>query len=60
MRFPKHPNEDAEEAVEILTSLRLLLEYGDPIGSRLADAALKTVAHRLSKSGVLDALVTRR
>jgi hypothetical protein len=59
MREPGDPQEDAKEAVEILSRLRWLSEAEVPVGSELADDALDDVAHALWKSGLLDILITR-
>jgi hypothetical protein len=59
MREPGDPQEDAKEAVEILSMLRWLYEAEVPVGSELADDALDDVAHALWKSGLLDILITR-
>jgi hypothetical protein len=59
MREPGFPPEDAKEAVDILTMLRWLQEYGDPVGSELADKALDDAALLLWKSGLMDILISR-
>lgn len=59
MRDSGDRQEDAKEAVEILSMLRWPSEAEVPGGSELADDALDDVAHALWKSGLLDILITR-
>lgn len=59
MREPGNPQDDAKEAVDILSMLKWLCESGVMVGSALADDALDDAAHTLWKSGLLDDLITR-